>query len=168
MRRRALILVVLALVAPGCASSDRELERDLLAERTETMAIVTRAELRRQPPGSPARAVLTLWRAVQFRNPEDALARVSPHPTPRQLSGFEQFIVSTGAQASASTKPRILGSKTSGRHAKVRVEFIRHRKVGDQVRSRVTGRLTIELERTRAGWLVLWRKAADALPTAIS
>jgi hypothetical protein len=48
------------------------------------------------------------------------------------------------------------------------VEFIRNRKVGDQVRSRVTGRLTADLVRGRTGWLVLWRKASDQLPDAIS
>ena len=45
MRRRAGILALLALAAPGCASSDEDLHRELLAERLETMAIVTRAEL---------------------------------------------------------------------------------------------------------------------------
>ena len=50
----------------------------------------------------------------------------------------------------------------------MRVEFIRHKKVGDQVRSLATGQLTVELVRGRTGWLVLWRKAADELPAAIT
>ncbi len=162
------MLAVLALAAPGCASSDEDLDRELLAERLETMTIVTRAELASQPPGSPARAILTLWRAVQFRNPEAALARVSPRPTPDQLKGFEDFIVGTGAQAAATTKPKVLDVKENGARADVLVEFIRHRKIGDQVRARATGRLTVQLVRTGAGWLVLWRKAADQLPSAIS
>jgi hypothetical protein len=168
MRRRAAILAVLALAAPGCASSDSELHRDLLAERLQAMTIITRAELTREPAGSPSRAVLRLWRAVQFRNPVDALAHVSPQPTPKELRNFEGFIVAQGAEAAAATKPRILDVKQSGSHAQVLVEFIRHRKVGDQIRSRVTGRLTAELVRGRTGWLVLWRKASDQLAEAIS
>ncbi len=58
--------------------------------------------------------------------------------------------------------------KQSAGRARVRVEFIRHRKVGDQVRSLATGQLTVELVRGRTGWLVLWRKAADQLPAAIT
>jgi hypothetical protein len=168
MRRRGAILAVLALAAPGCASSDQELHKDLLAERLETLTIVTRAELNREPPGSPSRAVLRLWRAVQFRNPDDALAHVSPPPKPSELRAFEDFIVAQGAEAAATTKPRIVDVKQSGSHAQVLVEFIRHRKVGDQVRSRVTGRLTADLVRGPTGWLVLWRKASDQLPDAIS
>jgi hypothetical protein len=168
MRRRAAILAVLALAGPGCASSDRDLHRELLAERLETMTIITRAELNSEPPGSPSRAVLRLWRAVQFRNPDDALAHVSPQPTPKELRAFEDFIVAQGAEAASTTKPRILDVKQTGSHAQVLVEFIRRRKVGDQVRSRVTGRLTAELVHGRAGWLVLWRKASDQLPDAIS
>jgi hypothetical protein len=168
MTRRAALLAVLALAAPGCASSDEDLHRELQAERLETLTIITRAELSRQPQGSPARAILVLWRAVQFRDPETALAQVSPQPTPKQLEGFEAFIIGRGAQTAATTKPRILDVKSSGRHAMVLTEFIRHRKVGDQVRSVVTGRLTVPLEHTNAGWLVLWRRVADDLPAAIT
>lgn len=168
MRRRAVIAAVLALAATGCASDDRELRRDLLAERLETQTIITREEIAAQKPGSPGRAVLVLWRAVQYRNPQAALARVSPPPNREQLKGFEDFIVGTGAQAAATTKPTIVEVEESGTSARVFVEFIRHRKVGDQVRARVTGRLGVELVRTGEGWLVLWRKAADALPGAIS
>jgi hypothetical protein len=168
MRRRAALLAVLALAAPGCATSDEELHRELLAERLETMTIVTRAELHSQPAGSPSRTVLRVWRAVQFRNPQDALAHVSPQPRQDEIKGFEDFIVSTGGDAAATTKPRILDVKQEGRRAQVLVEFVRNRKVGDQVRSRVTGRLTVQLMRSPAGWLVLWRKASDALPNAIS
>jgi hypothetical protein len=168
MRRSAALLAGLALAAPGCASTDKDLHRELLAERLETMTIITRAELAGQPPGSPARAVLRLWRAVQFRNPEDALAHVSPQPTPKELENFENFIVASGAEAAATIKPRIVDVNEAGSRAEVRVEFIRHRKVGDQVRSQVTGRLTAELVRGPTGWLVLWRKASDQLPDAIS
>lgn len=168
MRRRAAILAVLAVAAPGCASSDEDLHRELLAERMETMTIVTRAELNSEPPGSPSRTILRLWRAVQFRNPDDALAHVSPQPSRKELRSFEDFIVAQGGDAALTTKPRILGVKQSGSRAEVVVEFIRNRRVGDQVRSRVTGQLTAELVRGRTGWLVLWRKAADVLPDAIS
>ena len=51
-----------------------------------------------QPPGSPQRAVLRLWRAVQFRNAETALALVSPQPNPKELRGFEDFIVAAGGE----------------------------------------------------------------------
>jgi hypothetical protein len=168
VRRRAVIAAVLALASTGCASDDRELRRELLAERLETQTIITPAEIAAQPPGSPARAVLVLWRAVQYRKPQAALARVSPQPNREQLKGFEDFIVGTGAQAAATTKPRIVDVEESGTSARVLVEFIRHRKVGDRVRATVTGRLEVELVRTGEGWLVLWRKAADALPGAIS
>ena len=168
MKRSAGILALLALAAAGCASSDEELHRELLAERLETMAIITPAELNREPPGSPARAVLRLWRSVQFRNPEDALAHVSPQPTRKELRAFEDFVVTTGANTASTSKPTILSVKQSAGRARVRVEFIRHKKVGDQVRSIPTGQLTVELVRGRTGWLVLWHKAADQLPAAIT
>jgi hypothetical protein len=168
MKQRAALLAVLALAAPGCATTDEDLHRELLAERLETLTIVTRAELARQPEGSPSRTILALWRAVQYRNPQAALARVAPQPTPEQLKRFESSIVATGAQAASTTKPRILDSKVSGKRATVLIEFIRHRKIGDQVRSVVAGRLPVKLVHTKAGWLVLWRKAADDLPEAMT
>jgi hypothetical protein len=169
MRRLAAALVALvALVASGCASNDKELHRALLAERMETLTIITRAELHAQPAGSPQRAVLSLWRAVQFRDAEGALARVSPKPDAKQRKGFEDFIVDIGGNAASVTKPTIVRTKTDGRHATVVVEFVRNKKVGDQTRATVTGRLDAQLVRTRAGWLVLWRKAADRIVGAIS
>lgn len=169
MRRLAAALVaMLALAVPGCASNDKELHRALLAERMETLTIITRAELRAQPPGSPQRAVLSLWRAVQFRDAEGALARVSPKPGAKQLKSFENFIVDIGGNAASVTKPTIVRTTRNGRHATVVVEFVRNKKVGDQTRASVTGRLDAQLLRTRAGWLVLWRKAADQIVGAIS
>jgi hypothetical protein len=161
------LLAVLALTAPGCATSDKELHRELLAERLETMTIVTRADLAEQPKGSPARTVLLLWRAVQFRNPEDALPRVSPQPTKRQLQGLYAFIVGDGAQAASTIKPRIVGAKRLADRASVTIELIRHKKVGDQVRSAVAGRLDVPLERTDTGWVVLWRQVVDDLLAAM-
>ena len=75
----------------------------------ESMTIVTRAELQREPAGSPARAILRLWRSVQFRDPDDALAQCHPRPTPKELTAFEDFIVGAGGDAACTSKPRILG-----------------------------------------------------------
>jgi hypothetical protein len=168
MKRLAALVAILVLAAPGCASNDKKLHRALLAERTESLTIITRAELEAQPAGSPSRAVLSLWRAVQFRDAEGALERVSPKPNTEQLESFEDFIVDVGANAAAVTKPTIVKTTQTGRHATVVVEFVRNKKVGDQIRTRVTGSLSAELVRTRAGWLVLWRKAADQIAGAIS
>jgi hypothetical protein len=168
MKRLAALVAILALAAPGCASTDKKLHRALLAERVETMTIVTRAELDAQPAGSPQRTVLSLWRAVQFRDAEGALERVSPRPNPDQLKTFEDFIVDIGANAAGVTKPRIVRATQTGRDASVVVEFVRHKKVGDQIRTAVTGTLNVQLVHTRDGWLVLWRKAADQIAGAIS
>jgi hypothetical protein len=93
---------------------------------------------------------------------------VSPQPTRKELAGFENFIVAAGAETAAQTKPRILAVKRSESRALVLVEFIRHKRVGDQIRAHATGRLRVELVHGKTGWLVLWRKAADELPSAIS
>jgi hypothetical protein len=166
MRARAVLLAMLALGAPGCAMSDEDLHRELLAERTETLLIVTPAELKDQPPGSPGRTLLRLWRAVQFRNPPDVLSRLSPSPSPTQAATIASFILA-GAAKAPMLKPRILESQTSGDRASVLVEFVRGRKVGDQLDPFVTGRLPVELRHTKSGWLVLWRKAVKGLPEAI-
>jgi hypothetical protein len=168
MKRLALLVGILAVVAPGCASNDKELHRALLAERVETMTIITRAELQAQPAGSPSRAVLSLWRAVQFRDAKGALERVSPKPGRDSLKTFEDFIVDVGANAAGVTKPTIVRATETGNHATVVVEFVRHKKVGDQIRTTVTGTLNVELLHTRRGWLVLWQKAADKIAGVIS
>jgi hypothetical protein len=168
MRRLAAIAAVVALAATGCASSDRDLARELQAERTETLTIITRAELDAQPNGSPARAVLSLWRAVQFRNAQGALAQVEPQPTRDQLKPFEEFVVGVGAQTAATAKPVVVNATESGNVAKVTVEFVKYRKVGDEVRTEVTGRLEAELRRISGRWLVLWREAADQIPQALA
>ena len=168
MKRLAALVAILALLAPGCASTDKKLHRAIRAERMETMTIITRAELGAQPAGSPQRAVLSLWHAVQFRDAETALELVSPQPNTEQLRSFEDFIVDVGANAADVTKPTIVSATQNGTHATVVVEFVRHRKVGDQIRTKVTGRLNAQLVHTKAGWLVLWREAADQIAGAIS
>jgi hypothetical protein len=168
MKRLVALVAILALAASGCASNDKKLHRALLAERVEALTIVTRAELHAQPAGSPQRAALALWRAVQFRDAEGALALVSPQPSKNQLPGFEDFIVDIGANAAGVTKPRIVSATQTGNHATVVVEFVRHKKVGDQIRTTVTGRLSAPLVHTKAGWLVLWRKAASQITGALS
>jgi type IV pilus biogenesis protein CpaD/CtpE len=168
MKRFAALVAILALAAPGCASNDTKLHRALLAERLEAMTIITRAEVEAQPVGSAQRAVLALWRAVQFRDAETALELVSPQPNKDQLRSFEDFIVDIGANAAGVTKPTIVSATQTGDQATVVVEFVRHKKVGDQIRTRVTGRLNAQLVHTRDGWLVLWQKAADEIAGAIS
>jgi type IV pilus biogenesis protein CpaD/CtpE len=160
MKRLAALVALVALAASGCASNDRKLHRALLNERMETMTIITRAELSAQPAGSPARTVLALWRAVQFRDAEGALARVSPQPKPKQLTTFENFIVGIGAQAAAQIKPTVVSADTLGDRAVVVVNAVRNKKVGDQVRRTVQGRVRVELVRSATGWRVLWQKAA--------
>jgi hypothetical protein len=167
-RTGALILLSVALAGAGCASGNDDLQGELLAERQEHYNILTRAEVSAQPAGSPGRAILTLWRAVQFRNPEGALARVSPPPTGDQIDDFEGFIVGAGASAASTTKPEVLDVNRVGRRANVLLEFHRKRKVGDRIKTRMTGRLQVGLVRGPTGWLVLWRPAADKLPAAVS
>jgi hypothetical protein len=66
------------------------------------------------------------------------------------------------------TKPIIVRATQNGDHATVLVQFVRHKKVGDQVRTKVTGSLNAQLVHTKDGWLVLWREAADQIAGAIS
>lgn len=169
MRRwGALILLLAALAGSGCASSNDDLQRELLAERQEHYSIVTLAEVNGQPAGSPGRAILTLWRAVQFRDPHRALALVSPPPTRDQIDDFEEFIVGAGASAASTTKPDVVDTEETGRRAEALLEFHRKRKVGDRIKTIMTGRLRVGLVRGPSGWLVLWRPAADKIPAAVS
>lgn len=169
MRRLgALILLSGALAGVGCASSNDDLQGELLAERQEHYNILTPDEVNGQPAGSPGRAILTLWRAVQFRNPGGALARVSPPPTNDQIDDFEGFIVGAGASAASTTKPAVIDVNQVGSRANVLLEFHRKRKVGDRIKTLMTGRLQVGLVRGPTGWLVLWRPAADKLPAAVS
>jgi hypothetical protein len=163
-----LILLVAALAGAGCASSDEDLRRELLAERLEHYSILTREEVYGQPAGSPGRTILVLWRAVQFRDAQRALALVSPPPRRDQVAEFEGFIVGAGASTAATTKPVVLEATQDGRRAEVLLEFQHRRKVGDRIKTSATGRLRVLLTRGREGWRVLWRPAADKLLAAVS
>jgi hypothetical protein len=168
VRRLAALVAILALAAPGCASNDKELHRQLVAERLEPLKIVTRAEIDAQPPGSPARTVLVLWRAVQFRDGEGAIRHISPQPNPQQRASFEDFIAGPGAQVAGPTKPRLLSTSVHGRRAEVLVDLVSYKKVGDKVRPIVVGRLRAQLARSGSGWVVLWRESFDAIAKALS
>jgi hypothetical protein len=65
MSRRPWTLLLLgALLLPGCSFSDDE-----PTQRVVRPALVTKAHVDRYPPGSPARAFFEWWRSMQFDNP---------------------------------------------------------------------------------------------------
>jgi hypothetical protein len=156
-----------ALVA-GCASTDEELRRELRAERTEGLTIVSRADVAAQPANSPGRMVMVLWRAVQYRDAKGAIALLAPRPPRESLPAFEKFVAGGGAVIAESRMPAVIDVKQTGERARVIVELLRTRRVSSQVTTEVTGRLTLDLVKTESGWKVRWRGAVPQIVRAVS
>lgn len=168
--RKAILLAALsgASLVAGCASTDEELRRELRAERTEGLTIVSRADVAAQPANSPGRMVMVLWRAVQYRDAKGAIALLTPQPPRESLPAFEKFVAGGGAVIAESRMPAVIDVKQTGERALVIVELLRTRRVSSQVTTEVTGRLTLDLVRTESGWRVRWRSALPQIVRAVS
>jgi hypothetical protein len=140
-----------ALLIPACGSTDEELRRSLAAERGQVLHVVSRRDIKRQPAGSPGRAVMELWRAVQFDDAKTAVSLMAPRPTRAERPRVEELVVTFGGVATDSVEPRIVDVNQTGRRARVLVER----------RKQPTGRRMppIQVELVRSGRE--WRVRAD-------
>ena len=162
-----IVLTAGALLA-GCASTDRELRHELTDERNEGLTIVSRADIAAQPPHSPGRAAMRLWRAVQFRDAKGAVALFAPPPTGDRLASVEEYIAGGGAVIAQERMPRIIEVDRIGRRAVMDVELERTRKLANHVTTETAGRLRLDFIRTESGWKLLWREAIRQVPRMAS
>jgi hypothetical protein len=152
----------------SCASTDQELRRELREERTEGLTIVSRADIAAQPPDSPGRAALLLWRAIQFRDAKGTLALLSPQPAGVRRASAEEFIAGGGAVIAQERTPTIIEVDRHGRRAAVEVELKRRRKLANHVTAESAGRLRLAFVRTEWGWKLRWQDAIRQVSRAVS
>jgi hypothetical protein len=151
-----------ALLIAACGSTDDELRRNLAAERGQVLHVVSRRDIERQPAGSPGRAVMELWRAVQFDDAKTAVSLLAPRPTRAERPRTEELVVTLGGVATDSVEPRIVAVERTGRRARVLVE---RRK---QPAGRRMPPIEVELVRSDRRWRVLAEQAfRDVLREAL-
>jgi hypothetical protein len=167
---KALVSVTLTAGAllTGCASTDRELRRELIDERNEGLTIVSRAHIAAQPPGSPGRTAMLLWRAVQFRDAKGAVALLTPEPTGHTLASVEEYIAGGGAVIAQERMPEIIDVHRNGRRAVMDVDLQRTRKLANHATTETSGRLRLDFIRTGSGWKLRWREAIRQVPRMAS
>jgi hypothetical protein len=115
MRRPLLIAIsVVAFAGAGCGGFGGG---EITSRVTET-AVLTKAQVDRQPADSPQRAVFEWWRAMQFKNPIEAAQYFSAslHMTPARMSRYIQ-----GADSSLQSRPHLVDAQISGDDAIVRL-----------------------------------------------
>lgn len=167
---KALVSVTLTAGAllTGCASTDRELRRELTDERNEGLTIVSRADIAAQPPGSPGRTAMLLWRAVQFRDAKGAVSLLTPEPTGDALASVEEYIAGGGAVIAQERTPEIIDVQRNGRRAVMEVDLQRTRKLANHVTTETSGGLKLDFIRTESGWKLRWREAIRQVPRMAS
>jgi hypothetical protein len=157
--RRSLLVgaAFAALLMPACGSTDEELRRSLAAERGQVLQVVSRRDVKSQPPGSPGRAVMKLWRAVQFDDAKTAVSLMAPRPSHAERPLKEELVITFGGVVTDSVKPRIVDVEESGQRARVVLE--RRREPAAERLSRIQ----LQLVRTHRDWRVLVERAFDDL-----
>jgi hypothetical protein len=165
--RRSVLLLAMALagILPciSCATTDTELKRELAAERNEELSIVSRGDLDAHPADSPQRTILTLWRAIQFRDAQGAIALFTPPPTKSQRSGVESFLVGSAAVTAATSTPRFVNVDRTRSRATVVVQSVERKKVGSGVTTSVEPPLRFALARRPSGWKIRWLRLVSRL-----
>jgi hypothetical protein len=111
--------------------------------------------------------VLAFWRAVQYRDAQGGIVMLTPAPKPGQRPDFESFIAKGASALAATTKPKIVSSRTSGDNAVVNLRIIRRDKVGQVVQEHPLGILQLDLVRGPSGWLINWKTGLPRLPAAL-
>jgi hypothetical protein len=151
-----------ALLIPACGSTDEELRRSLATERGQVLPVVSRRDVESQPAGSPARAVIKLWRAVQFDDAKTAVSLLAPRPTRVERPRTEELVVTLGGVATDSVEPRIVAVRQTGRRARVLLER------REQPAGRHMPPIEVELVRSGRDWRVLAEQAfRDVLREAL-
>jgi hypothetical protein len=155
----AALSAIAALLTTACGSTDAELRRTLAAERGTAIEVVSRAQVERQPPGSPGRAVMELWRAVQFDDPKTAVSLIAPRPTAAELPRTEELVITLGGVVTDSATPRILEVDRTAGGARVTLEILST----DDREHEPARRAELKLVRTGSGWRVLAERALGQL-----
>jgi hypothetical protein len=150
---------IAALLTTACGSTDAELRRTLAAERGTAIEVVSRAQVESQPPGSPGRAVMDLWRAVQFDDAKTAVSLIAPRPAAAELPRTEELVIAVGGAVTDSAKPRILEVDRTAGGARVSLEVVST----DDREQEPARRTELKLVRTGSGWRVLAEQALGEL-----
>jgi hypothetical protein len=154
---------LLALAASSCGSTDEDLRRAVLAEREEILNTLSREEVHAQPLQSPQRAVMSLWRALQFQDPKTAISLLTPQPSRSELPDFEAITLQVGLSYTAKVKPKILDVRRSDKRARVRLELTRREREGTEPVRRVTGSLDVPLVQVGSGWRIEYEPIIERL-----
>jgi hypothetical protein len=162
----ALLVVLVASSIVGCASSDQDLQRELSAERNQAVNVVAPEEVGAQPAGSPERAVMELWRAVQFSDAGRALDLIAP-PRNEPVSRLaERYLIGTAA-LTASAKPDRVRAAIRGSRATALIRVRQRQLQGDRVTSPSIGTFRLELVRMRGDWRVRFTPEVTGLLGAL-
>jgi hypothetical protein len=141
-----------ATVVTACGATNADLERKLDAGRDRTRQLLSSEDVQDQPAGSPQRALVEAWRALQFRDAEAVLARVTG-PSVRPRPGLDQRVVAFGAYA-VDVRPKILDASLERRRASLRVQLARRQGVGSDGLRIVRLTLTLPVRFIAGRWRV--------------
>jgi hypothetical protein len=128
MARRGplLALFALALVLGGCGGGG-ELEA---LEAPAAEQVLTRADVERQPQGSPERAVYAWWRAAQYSNLQRYVQAFSTDVRTKLERGEARRELRRFADAIRSARPEIMETDVSGNHAVVSTRILFRQPLG--------------------------------------
>jgi len=153
--------LILSMAGFGCGA-DRS-ERDA-APRPAAAAqsnIVSNADIRRTPPGTPERSILTWAQAVQFR--DVAAVRAAYTERVRRAVTIQRMYAATRSVGSLLGRPEIVNSAVRGTLARVRIALISFGASGERTQQPTT----FSLRRENGQWLLdeagLLLDSADAL-----
>jgi hypothetical protein len=148
MRRSVLIASALAALAcAGCGGFGG----GEITSRVTVTAVLTQAQVDRQPADSPQRAVFEWWRAMQYKNPIEAARYFSAslHMTPARMSRYIK-----GADSSLQSRPHLVDAQISGDQAIVRLMLERVTKNPNGRVDRERKPQGFNLVREKGSWLL--------------
>lgn len=110
--------------------------------------IVTRADLEAKPAGSPERALLSFFQAVQFRDTAEARALVSAEESKRLGSG--KIRAAIAAVGGALGKPQFVATNVEGNRASIRVLVLGFE--ADKTEPSSSSPILFKLRKEDGGW----------------
>jgi len=152
---RAAVLALSVGVLAGCGAEDPD-EAAIERERTEERAsdLVTAAEVRAAPAESPQEAVLTWWRALQFRDASTVRRMFTSEA--RDLIGAslsETVFLDLGPNLQQAS-PEILNVETVGESAVVYVRIRRNQIVSPKIIRQTAEYQGLALRRENGRWRI--------------